>query len=144
MLFAACSGGCSRSVQVYVRNGFPFPIFVHERTVWRNMSWTKDRGKIAPQDVSLAAEISRGETMHLQVLNSKGQVLCQVTVSAATVQQAYQEDTEIVAEMGPKKSTILLLKSPLANPANTWRTFGIVTAVLIASLFAVRFWQKRM
>ena len=81
---AVCSGGCSRSVPVCVRNDFPFPIFVHERTVWRNMPRTSDSGRIAPQDISLAAEIGRGEIMRLQVVDSKGQFLCQATVNAGT------------------------------------------------------------
>ena len=141
---AVCSGGCSRFVQMYVRNNYPFAISVHERTEWQYGASTNDSGTITPQAVFPLAKMGREEIAHLQVADSKGKFLGRVTVDAAMVNKAYWDHDEIFVEVKPGQSSIVLGKSELANHPGSWRTFGIVMAVLVTLLIAFRFWQKWM
>ncbi len=141
---AACSGGCSRLVQMSVRNHCPFAISVHERLEWQYGSRMNDSGTIAPQGVYPALSMSRGEIAHLQVVDSRGKFLGRVTVNPATVNEAYWDHDEIFVEVKTGQSSVVLGKSDLANASTSWRTFGIAMAVLAAVLIAFRLWQKRM
>ena len=129
---------------MYVRNHCSFAISVHERTEWQYESWTNDSGIIAPQGVFLITSMSPGKIAHLQVVDSEGKLLSRVTVNAAAVNAAYRNHDEIFVEVMPGQSRVNLGEPDFPNTSNSWRTFGIVTAVLVALLIAFRFWQQRM
>ena len=105
--FALCSGGCSRSVQMYVRNDCPFAVSVHERTEWRYGSRMNDRDRVMPQGVFLITEMGRAESAHLQVVDSEGKFLSRVTVNAAAVNAAYWDHDEIFVEVKPGQSSVV-------------------------------------
>lgn len=141
---AVCSGGCSRLIQMSVCNHCPFAITIHESVEWQYGSRMHDSGTIVPQGVFPALSMSRGESAHLQMTDSTGKFLSRVTVNAATVNGAYWDHDEIFVEVKPGQSSVVLGKSELANHPGSWRTFGIVMAVLVTLLIAFRFWQKWM
>ena len=140
---AVCSGGCSRFVQMYVRNNYPFAITVHESTEWQYGASTNDSGKIAPQAMFSIANMSREEVAHLQMAGLNGTFLGRMTVNAATVNEAYWNHNEIVVEVKPGQNRVVLGKLEPTNASGSWRTFGMVTAVLVALLVAFRSLQKR-
>ena len=78
------------------------------------------------------------------MVDSEGKFLSRVTVNAAAVNAAYRNHDEIFVGVMPGQSRVNLGEPDYRNTSNSWRTFGIVTVVLVALLIAFRFWQKRM